>query len=84
VWHVSTSLQRTGDFLIAPERCERIAIDLLAGVGGDIEWWLPAGEGNLAVTHLRVPTTPAEQLLIPPGLVTMDAGLTGPMRPRST
>jgi hypothetical protein len=58
-------------------------VDLLRGVGGDREWWLPQGEQLLAVSHLRVPTTHDEQRLIPAGLVTMDAGATGPIRPRT-
>lgn len=55
----------------------------LRGVGGDIEWWVPAGHDNTAVVHLRVPTTPAEQLSIPTGFATMDAGPEGILRPRT-
>lgn len=58
-------------------------MELLDGVGGDHEWWKPGGESNPAVVHLHVPTTSAEQLLIPPGLVTMDAGDVGARRPRT-
>ena len=77
------STQRDGAFIVDERRAERIAVDALAGVGGDHEWWLARGEMNGAVSHLRVPTTPAEQVHIPPGLVTMDAGATGPQRQRT-
>lgn len=77
------SLQRFGLFVIYPDLCERIAVDLLRGVGGEHEWWLGRGEGNPAVCHLRVPTTTDEQRHIPPGVVSMDAGTTGPQRPRT-
>lgn len=69
--------------MLRPSLCESIAVELLAGVGGDREWWLAVGEQNPAVAHLRVPTTPVEQRLIPAGLVTMDAGAVGPMRART-
>lgn len=84
MWHVSISLQTAGAFLLGMEEMrERLAIDLLRGVGGDHEWWLEQGEQNRGVSHLRVPTTLTEQVLIPAGLVTMDAGSTGPLRPRT-
>ena len=84
MWHVSVSLQHPGiGYVLDPARCERIAIDALTGVGGNHEWWLPTGEFTREVAHLRVPTTPAEQALIPAGLVTMDAGTVGVLRPRS-
>lgn len=70
--------------MLDPDRCEQIAVALLTGVGGDHEWWLATGVMNPYVAHLRVPTTPAEQRLIPPGLVTMDAGTTGPRRLRTS
>lgn len=84
MWHVSLSLQqpRVG-FVFDPDRAEQIAIAALRGVGGNHEWWLPSGESNPYVVHLRVPTTPAEQRFIPDGLVTMDAGTVGVLRPRS-
>jgi hypothetical protein len=84
VWHVSASFQHAGVYIIAPDDLEDISVALLRDVGGPIEWWLDTGEGNPAVTHYRVPTTPDEQHLIPPGLVTMDAGPEGVMRPRTT
>ena len=84
MWHVSVSLQREGQgYVLDPARTERIAIDALADVGGTHEWWKPIGESVREVSHLRVPTTPAEQTLIPAGLVTMDAGEVGELRPRS-
>jgi hypothetical protein len=84
VWHVSVSIQRIGvAFVIDPDRAEELAVASLVGVGGDVEWWLPTGDYKSAVAHLRVPTTAAEQRLIPAGLVTMDAGNTGPQRPRT-
>lgn len=84
VWHVSVSIQRRGvGFIIDPDQVESIAIAALRGVGGDHEWWMPTGESKAAVAHLRVPTTSAEQRLIPAGLVTMDAGEVGMQRPRT-
>ena len=83
MWHVSISLQNRDGFITDPDRCEHAAVELLRGVGGDHEWWLPSGESNPHVAHLRVPTTLAEQVLIPAGLVTMDAGSTGVQRPRT-
>lgn len=89
VWHVSVSIQHVGEhdgatgfYVLDPDRCERIAVELLVGVGGDVEWWCE-GEFNRAVCHLRVPITPAENLILPPGCTTHDAGKTGPMRPRT-
>lgn len=54
---------------------------LLEGVGDDVEWWVynPAAR----VAHLRVPVTAAELELVPPGCVVGDAGVTGPLRPRT-
>lgn len=54
---------------------------LLAGVGGDREWWIfrdAAGVG-----HLRVPLTVEEAAQLPPGCAVADAGDTGPERPRT-
>lgn len=57
---------------------------LLAGVGGDVEWWTygtgPAGD---LVGYLRVPVTAAEYERVPPGVVVADAGDAGPQRPRT-
>jgi hypothetical protein len=87
VWHVSASVQfirnsGQGIFIADPDRALAIAVDLLRGVGGDTEWWTD-GEYKAAVYHLRVPITPAEYLATPPGVVTSDAGKTGPQRPRT-
>lgn len=75
------SLQRPGRLLSLPAPLEAAAVRLLAGVGGDHEWWLwnPAAR----VGHLRVPVTSDEYALIPPGCVVSDAGETGPRRPRT-
>jgi hypothetical protein len=67
-----------------PDLAEREAVRLLDGVGGEREWWTygagPAGE---LVGYLRVGLTPEEYTLVPPGLVTSDAGDAGPERPRT-
>lgn len=67
----------------APALAEKEAIKLLAGVGGDREWWIYACGSGSPVGYLRVPVTPAEYELVPPGCVTTDAGETGPQRPRT-
>jgi hypothetical protein len=80
VWHASVSLQhpRRGK-IDNPGYLEAVAVDALAGIGGPSEWWTcPRGIG-----HLRVPVTPEEAKLIPPGLATSDAGDSGPRRPRT-
>jgi hypothetical protein len=57
-------------------------VRLLAGVGGDVEWWV----WNLPlvglVGHLRVPLTDEEYARVPPGCAVADAGETGPQRTR--
>ncbi|MGI5286615.1 hypothetical protein ACQEVF_25205 [Nonomuraea polychroma] len=53
---------------------------LLAGVGGEREWWIYS-PGR--VGHLRVPVTAPEYELIPPGCAVADAGESGPERPRT-
>jgi hypothetical protein len=80
VWHVSASLQRPGRFLDLLRPLGTAAVRLLANVGGDREWmlWKPAAH----VLHYRVNVTPEEYALIPPGCALMDAGETGPERPR--
>jgi hypothetical protein len=82
VWHVSASLwdSRTEQKLRAPGRLERAATALLAGVGGDREWWI--WNPRLRVAHLRVAVTPAEYAVIPPGCAVADAGDSGPERRR--
>jgi hypothetical protein len=79
------SAQRRGRFLADEARLERLAVAALRGVGGDVEWWVYALmlNGPAIVGHLRVPVTPPEYALVPAGLVSMDAGETGPVRPRT-
>jgi hypothetical protein len=55
-------------------------VRLLAGVGGDHEWWIYSAA---RVGHLRVPVTAAEFEQIPPGCVVADAGESGVQRPRT-
>lgn len=60
------------------------AVRLLAGVGGDCEWWIYGGGPNRdPVGYLRVPVTEAEYASCPAGMVVADAGETGPRRPRT-
>lgn len=75
------SLQDRGGFLRSPGRLERLAVLLLAGVGGEREWWY--WNPRAAVGHLRVGVTAAEVALIPPGLASTDAGESGPERRRT-
>lgn len=80
------SAQRKRRFVDDPARLERVAIAALAGVGGEREWWIyRANEvtSNGWVGHLRVSVTVDEAKLIPPGLVTSDAGEAGPERKRT-
>lgn len=81
VWHVSASLQQPGRLLSLPAPLEVAAVRLLAGVGGDREWWL--WNPTARVAHLRVDVTPEEFAMIPPGCALQDAGDTGPERPRT-
>jgi len=67
-----------------PQLAEREGIRLLRGVGGDREWWAYAvGPRAGLVGYLRVSLTADEYALVPPGVVTSDAGDAGPERPRS-
>lgn len=61
-----------------PALAEKEAVRLLAGVGGGCEWWIHTHLG-----HLRIPVTPGEYELVPPGCVLADAGESGPQRPRT-
>lgn len=85
MWHASVSAQRKGRFLDDEARLERLAVAALRGVGGPTEWWVYALmlNGPSIVGHLRVPVTPDEYAQVPPGLVTTDAGETGPQRERT-
>lgn len=84
MWHASVSVQRKGHGLDEERRGEGYAVAALRGVGGESEWWYYNLDAvNLPVGHLRVPITADEALLVPEGLVTMDAGETGPRRPRT-
>lgn len=79
------SLQSKRGFVADERRCEVGAIAVVAGVGGHREWWKWNLDGLQVPScgHLRVPTTPEEQRLIPPGLVEADAGDEGILRPRT-
>jgi hypothetical protein len=65
--------------LAAAGRLERAAVNLLAPVGGDVEWWLWTPR---RVRHLRVAVTDDEHQRIPDGCAIHDAGETGPRRAR--
>lgn len=65
----------------APARLERVAVRLLRGVGGDVEWWL--WNPSARVGHLRVAVTAAEYERVPPGCALADAGPSGPQRRRT-
>jgi len=82
VWHTSVSVwSRRSQLLDAPALAEAEALRSLRGVGGDAEWWV--WNPTARVGHLRVPVTPEEFALMPPGEARDDAGETGPRRPRS-
>lgn len=83
VWHASVSAwdRRSRTMLTRPTQTQQLAIEVLAGVGGDTEWWIYNSAHR--VGHLRVPVTITEMVLVPPGCVIADAGATGPQRPRT-
>jgi hypothetical protein len=64
-----------------PELAEQHAVALLAGVGGEVEWWLWNPQAR--VGHLRVPIVERELRYCPSGIVVTDAGESGPQRPRT-
>lgn len=64
-----------------PKLIEREAVRLLAGVGGDVEWWFYNAAAYIG--HLRVAVTPEEFARVPPGCAIADAGESGPPRPRT-
>jgi len=74
VWHASVSAWTTDQRrkLAKPRAAEREGVRLLAGVGGQDEWWVysPA----VRVGHLRVAVTEDENAAIPPACVIADAG----------
>jgi hypothetical protein len=67
-----------------PALAEREGVRVLAGVGGDREWWTYGGgpRGEL-VGYLRASLTVEEFALVPAGCVVADAGDAGPERPRT-
>jgi hypothetical protein len=81
VWHVSVSAWSGEKMSSQPKVCEREAVKLLRGVGGDREWWFwnPAA----LVGHLRVAVTEAEHDQMPCGVAENDAGEAGPERRRT-
>jgi hypothetical protein len=82
VWHVSVSAwSRRETRVDAPAICEKEAIRLLAGAGGDSEWW--HWNADSLIGHLRVGVTGAEYGSMPPGQAVDDAGESGPERPRT-
>lgn len=83
VWHASVSVW-TADGTRQrddPRSAEREALRLLAGVGGETEWWYWNPVPRIG--HLRVALTVEEYALVPPGCVLADAGESGPPRPRT-
>jgi len=82
VWHVSVSAwSRRGERSVQPAICEREAVKLLRGVGGDREWW--TWNPDALVGHLRVGVTEAEFAVLPKLRAVNDASETGPERPRT-
>jgi hypothetical protein len=82
VWHVSVSAwSRREVRQDQPGICERAAVKLLRGVGGDREWWL--WNPGALIGHLRVAVTDAEHESMPAGCAVHDAGESGPERPRT-
>jgi len=83
VWHVSVSVADAAGVLpvVLPDTRRKLrafAAALLDGVGSDEgHWWLWS---RRMVGHLRIPTTPAEQLVTGPGMPFADAGETGTWR----
>jgi hypothetical protein len=65
----------------SPAICEREAVRILRGVGGDREWW--TWNPRALIGHLRVGVTAAELESMPPGLAVDDAGESGPERART-
>lgn len=85
MWHASVSVWSADQTrkLVQPGIAERHAVQLLRGVGGDVEWWIFNPDPAVLVGHLRVPVTTVEAAGLPPGQATADAGPSGPQRPRT-
>jgi hypothetical protein len=82
VWHVSVSVwSRRGEQVSVPKVAERHAVELLVGVGGDVEWWWWNEQARIG--HLRVAVTTQEYDGMPSGCAVHDAGESGPERPRT-
>jgi hypothetical protein len=81
VWHVSISAWSGGKRSSQPKLCEREAVRLLRGVGGDREWW--HWNPDALIGHLRVGLTEAEYAELPCGMAENDAGESGPERTRT-
>jgi hypothetical protein len=81
VWHVSVSAWSGGKRSSQPKLCEREAVKLLRGVGGEREWWF--WNADALVGHLRVSVTEAEHDGMPCGVAENDAGESGPERRRT-
>jgi hypothetical protein len=82
VWHVSVSAwSRREERSSQPAICEREAVKLLRGAGGDREWWF--FNTDVLVGHLRVGVTEAEFATLPKLQAVNDAGETGTERPRT-
>ena len=78
---VSAWSRRTEQRQDVPRVCEREAVRLLRGVGGEREWWTWP---ESLVGHLRVALTPGEAERLPPWCGPVDdAGESGPERPRT-
>ena len=86
MWHASVSVwTKYGSRKVdRPELAEREGIRLLAGVGGEREWWAwGVGPAGGLVGYLRVALTAAEFAMMPAGIAVSDAGDAGPERPRT-
>lgn len=81
VWHVSVSAWSGAARSSQPKLCEREAVKLLRGVGGDREWWWH--NPDALIGHLRVNVTGDEAAGMPCGVAEHDAGETGPERTRT-
>lgn len=83
VWHISASIT-TPDLrkrVRSPGAVERHAVNALAGVGNDREWWY--WNAVTGVGHLRVGVTKEELEAIGDYPAENDAGPTGPERTRT-